>query len=111
MLFYLSTPEEPLWSPNDVQATDALGYVDRIIKQMEEAVRVLGLEQGDGVYATAQLYRSMRATWAARMGADSAAGAGPRPTTDMTNIEAFGDIFDFGLFENEWRFGWPMAGA
>lgn len=111
MLFFLSRPEDPVWSHDDVLETNALSYVDRTIVHLEEVVRALDLKQDHTLRSHVQLYRSIRATWVNRMCEHEAEEVLLQPLTENFDGGAFDEILDLSLFDHDWPFSWPMPGA
>lgn len=99
------TPKDPIWVEDGVfTMTNPLLILNRVIDQFEQAAVLNGVEsqsnpEGNIFFRFAQLVRSFRADYEAKLGPDDSA----HPTLENTNnFTCFPDSFGGESFDEDW---------
>jgi hypothetical protein len=106
-LYRLSTLDDRTGDKNGVRETpDPLVILDHVINNMEQVANIAGLDNSniperDIFSQVAQIFRSLRPSWEAKLGADGSA-ASTIPASQNTVDFSLPDELGVEFFDNDW---------
>lgn len=104
-LYRLTTLDDPRWEENDLWKTaDPLGVLDRVVNNLEQVAILAGLDDNDSpetdvFFRAAQMFRSLRPEWEAKLGSD---GLSTISIPQNINETYPPDAFALEFFDNDW---------
>ncbi|KAK9243068.1 hypothetical protein V1506DRAFT_494407 [Lipomyces tetrasporus] len=106
-LYRLVTLDDPTWDKNQARETaKPLSILNLLISNLEQVPVVAGLDnrdsaEGDVFSRSAQIFRSLRSEWEAKLGLDDMMSSMIPPSQNASDI-AFPDALGEEILDNDW---------